>query len=303
MMYGLIRETVPQLSVKEKCRLSGVARSGYYRNLQNKLVVDDPYEMKLRDSIQQICLEMPRYGYRRVTQALHRKDYHTNHKRVLRLMRKDNLLCLRKKKRWFFTTDSSHAYRIYPNLVQTMTVTRPNQLWVADITYIRLVREFVYLAVILDAFSRRGIGWALSRHIDTQLSLNALTQALTTRTILPGLVHHSDRGVQYAATEYTDLLKAHNITISMSRKGNPYDNAMAESFMKTLKHDEVVLNEYDSFEQANDNIIQFLESVYNTKRLHSALGYKPPIEFEQEYFNSQNINNHNTLTSTFIVPI
>ena len=302
-MYGLIRESVPELSIECKCQLSIVPRSGYYRSLNSILAADDPYAMNLRDHIQRICLEMPRYGYRRVTEELCRRDHQVNHKRVLRLMREDNLLCLRKKKRWCSTTDSSHAYRIYPNLAKAMSITQPNQLWVADITYIRLDREFVYLAVILDAFSRRGIGWALSRHIDTQLAIAALAMALATRTIMPGIVHHSDRGVQYAATEYTDVLKAHGVTISMSRKGNPYDNAKAESFMKTLKYEEVLLNEYETFEEANKNIKTFLEIVYNNKRLHSALGYKPPVEFEQDFFNSQNINNLTTLTSVSTVPV
>lgn len=303
MMYELISTTSSELSIARKCQLSGVVRSGYYRNLKMASCNEDPHEMKLRDAIQRICLSYSRYGYRRVTQELHRTAHRVNHKCVLRLMREDNLLCLRKKKHWLATTDSTHAYRIYPNLAKEMTLTRPNQLWVADITYIRLPREFIYLAVVLDAFSRRSIGWALSRHIDTSLTIAALTMALTTRKPLPDLIHHSDRGVQYAATEYTDLLKTHGVSISMSRKGNPYDNAKAESFMKTLKYEEVYLNEYETFEQAKEQITMFLQSVYNSKRLHSSLNYKPPVEFEQDFFNSQNINNLTTLTCTSTVSV
>jgi len=289
-MSSVIGHESPQLSIHHKCQLAGVARSSYYRGLHRELL-DNPQEIQLRDQVQHICLSMPRYGYRRVTAELHRRGYMVNHKCVLRLMREDNLLCLRKK-RWIRTTDSSHGYRVYPNLTQGLTLTHPNQLWVADITYVR----FVYVAVILDAFSRRVIGWALSRHIDTALSLNALKMACETRTMTPGLIHHSDQGVQYAAREYTDFLKAHSISISMSRKGNPYDNALAESFIKTLKYEEVHLNEYEVFEDAYENIGRFINDLYNKKRLHSALGYKPPIEFENEFFNSHNMNNLLTLS-------
>jgi len=292
-MYSVISIASPQVSIQRKCELAGVVRSSYYRSLQLKPGAD-AQEMTLRDQTQRICLEMPRYGYRRVTVALCRMGFKVNHKRVLCLMHKDNLLCVRKK-RWIRTTDSSHAYRTYPNLTQELIVTRPNQLWIADITYVRLVREFVYLAVMVDAFSRRAIGWALSQHIDTQLSLHALRMALKTRTVLPELIHHSDQGVQYAATKYTDVLKAHSIAISMSRKGNPFDNATMESFIKTLKHEEVSLNEYETLQDARSNIGHFLDTVYNHKRLHSSLGYKPPVEFEHEFFNSQNTNNLITL--------
>ena len=292
MMYSLITQKSPELSIEHKCELLGVARSSYYRSLHPRSD-DDPFEMDLRDKIQRICLEMPRYGYRRVTAELRRRGYPVNHKRVVRLLREDNLLCV-PKKHWIRTTNSAHGYRVYPNLTQGLILTHPNQLWIADITYIRLVREFVYLAVMVDAFSRRSIGWALSRHIDTQLSLDALTMALRTRSVTAGLIHHSDQGVQYAATEYTELLKAHGIAISMSRKGNPYDNATAESFIKTLKYEEVYLNEYETFQDALENIGHFLDTVYNQKRLHSALGYKPPVEFENEFFNSH--TNTNALT-------
>ena len=293
-MYPVITQECSRLSIERKCQLAEATRSSYYRSLHPTLR-DETEEMTLRDHIQRICLEMPRYGYRRLAAELHRTGFTINHKRVLSLMRKDNLLCVRKK-RWIRTTNSLHSYRVYPNLTQQLVLTHPNQLWIADITYVRLVREFVYLAVIVDAFSRRAIGWALSRHINTQLSLDALRMALKTRTVMPGLIHHSDQGVQYAATEYTDLLKAHSITISMSRKGNPYDNATMESFIKTLKHEEVSLNEYETLDDATSNIGHFLDTVYNQRRLHSSLGYKPPVEFENEFFNSHTINNRFTLT-------
>ena len=202
-------------------------------------------------------------------------------------MLKDNLRC-RPKKRWIQTTDSKHGYRIYPNLARQMMLDRPNQLWVADITYIHLIDEFVYLAVILDAFSRCVVGWALARHIDTHLTRSALEMALATRTIEAGLVHHSDRGAQYASTHYVALLQSKNISVSMSRTGNPYDNAKAESFMKTLKTEEVSISEYDTIAEARVSIGNFIEIVYNQRRLHSALDYRPPAEFEAEYIKSQN---------------
>lgn len=196
-------------------------------------------------------------------------------------MREDNLLCLRKRK-YISTTGSGHGLPVYPNLAGDMVLSGINQLWVADITYIRLRREFVYLAVVLDAFSRRCIGWNLGRRLDDGLTLGALLHAIENRQVGPGLVHHSDRGVQYASREYTDLLKESGIAISMSRSGNPYDNAKAESFMKTLKYEEVYLWEYDSFEDAKEQIERFIENAYNIKRLHSAIGYLPPVEFEQQ---------------------
>lgn len=230
-----------------------------------------------------MCAESTSYGYRRATNELRRRGFCVGRKRIRTLMRKENLRC-RRKKRWIQTTDSRHGYRIYPNRAREMVVQRPDQLWVADITYIRLVYEFVYLAVIVDAFSRRAVGWALSRHIDTSLTLAALQKALQARTVKPGLVHHSDRGVQYASTEYVALLSSHGITISMSRKGNPYDNAKAESFMKTLKTEEVYISNYQTFFQAKEQIDHFIGIVYNNKRLHSALDYRPPAEFEACYF-------------------
>ena len=255
-----------------------MSRAGYYRFL--KVVEESAEEMQLRDAIQKIAVEMPTYGYRRITAELRRADWVVNRKRVLRIMREDNLLCLRGRS-FVLTTDSNHKLPVYPNLAKDLKVSGLNQLWVADITYIRLQSEFVYLSVILDAHSRRVIGWSLSKSLEADLAVNALKMALRRGRVEPGLVHHSDRGIQYAARVYTDLLTAHGIGISMSRSGNPYDNAKAESFMKTLKHEEVYRTEYRDFRDARWQIGRFIESVYNQKRLHSALGYLPPAEFEQ----------------------
>jgi putative transposase len=236
-------------------------------------------ELELRSQIQTIALEMRAYGYRPITAELHRRGFKVNHKRVLRLLREDNLLCLRQRA-FVRTTDSRHNLPIYPNLTRNLALSNINQLWVADITYIRLLREFIYLAVLLDAFSRRCIGWASSRHIDTQLTLNALQMALRTRTIQPGLIHHSDQGVQYAATDYVAVLHENKIEISMSRTGNPYDNAKAERFMRTLKYEEVYMNDYETLAEVRVSVEHFIDAVYNRKRLHSAIGYRPPVEFE-----------------------
>jgi transposase InsO family protein len=234
-------------------------------------------------------VEYPYYGYRRVTKELYAQGCAVNHKRVKRLMEEDNLLCLRRKPFVVPTTDSRHPYAIYPNLARGVVVTAINQLWVADITYIRLRREFIYLAVVLDAFSRRVIGWQLSDQITTQLTLGALKMALNHRALVDGAarpIHHSDRGVQYASTDYVSCLQQHGISISMSRKGNPYDNAKAESFMKTLKHEEVSMNEYESFDDAHEHLAGFLDS-YNHRRLHSALEYVAPATFENHCQQSQ----------------
>jgi len=261
------------------CELAAVSRAGFYR-WQHAPPVGD-IDLDLRDEIQQIALEWPCYGWRRVQAELERRGWVVNHKRVRRIMREDNLLCLRRRKFVVQTTDSNHDCPVYPNLAGSMQLTGMDQLWVADITYIRLETEFVYLAVVLDAYSRRVIGWALDRTLEDDLCIAALRMALRLRSPGPGLVHHSDRGVQYASGEYTGLLKEHQIRISMSRKGNPYDNATCESFMKTLKYEEVYRQEYRDLAEARASIQQFLEKVYNQKRLHSALGYLPPVEFEQ----------------------
>ena len=261
------------------CQMTGLSRAGYYRWRVPRQAT--PVEMEIRDEMQKIAVESPAYGYRRITAELQKRGFAINHKRVLRMMREDNLLCLRRRA-FLVTTDSRHHLPVYPNLArEMMTPTAINQLWVADITYVRLRTEFVYLAVILDAFSRRVIGWALGQTLEAELAITALRMALDQRQPLPGLVHHSDRGVQYASLAYTELLKQHQAAISMSRKGNPYDNAACESFMKTLKQEEVYRNEYLDFQDAVASIGEFLERVYNQQRLHSALGYLPPSEFEQ----------------------
>jgi putative transposase len=265
------------LSIERMVELGRVSRSGYYRFDDAEPGPDA--DMDLRDAIQKIAVEWPSYGRPRMTKELRRRGWRVNPKRVYRLMREDNLLCVRKRK-FVVTTDSNHTCKIYPNLARDMILTATDQLWRADITYIRLRDEFVFLAVILDAYSRRVIGWALDRTMEDSLTLTALRMALSRRVVEAGLVHHSDRGSQYASNDYTELLQAHGIQISMSRKGNPWDNAACESFMKTLKYEEVLRNEYRDLADARASIREFLEKVYNHKRLHSALGYLPPAEFE-----------------------
>ena len=265
------------LAIERMVELGRVSRSGFYR-LHEEHEADA--DMDLRDAMQRIAVEWPCYGRPRITAELRRRGWTVNPKRVYRILREDNLVCVRKRK-FIVTTDSNHGRTVYPNLASEMVVSDVDQLWVADITYIRLQDEFVFLAVILDACSRRVLGWALERTLEDELTLAALQMALSHRAIRPGLVHHSDRGSQYASTDYTNLLKAHGIQISMSRKGNPWDNAACESFMKSLKYEEVLRNEYRDLGEARRSIIRFLEQVYNEKRLHSALGYRPPVEFEQ----------------------
>ena len=265
--------------MRSLCAAGALSRASYYRGLQRR--DPEPETVALRDHIQKIALAFPAYGYRRITAELGRRGWGCNHKRVLRLMRQDNLLCLRRRKSFLRTTDSAHRFPVFANLAATLKPTAINRLWVADITYIRLRREFVYLAVVLDAYSRRVVGWALGRTLEAKLTLTALRRALAARAPLPGLVHHSDRGVQYACGDYTALLDEHGMRGSMSRCGNPYDNAYAESFMKTLKYEEVYRNEYADLDEAAASIGEFIEQVYNQQRLHSALGYRPPAEFEQ----------------------
>ena len=258
--------------------MTGLSRAGFYRWRVPRQAT--PVEMEMRDQMQKIALESPATATGESRSNCSSAASTVNHKRVLRMMREDNLLCVRRRA-FVVTTDSRHNLPVYPNLAREMTPTAINQLWVADITYIRLRTEFVYLAVVLDAFSRRVIGWALGRTLEAELAVTALRMALIERQPPPGLVHHSDRGVQYASHDYTEMLKQHQATISMSRKGNPYDNAACESFMKTLKYEEVYRNEYRDFHEAHASIGEFLERVYNQKRLHSALGYVPPAEFEK----------------------
>lgn len=268
------------LTIRRMVKLGGVSRAGFYRfgAIAGKPGRDD--DVDLRDAIQRIALEWPSYGRPRITAELRRQGWRVNPKRVYRLMREDNLLCVRKRKFVVATTDSDHGRRVYANLAAQMTLNGINQLWVADITYIRLETEFVYLAVVIDAFSRRVIGWALDRTIEDDLTLAALRMALDRRRPLAGLVHHSDRGSQYASGDYTDLLKTHGCEISMSHKASPWENAGCESWMKTLKHEEVYRQEYRDLAEARASIERFIEKVYNRRRLHSALGYLPPVEFE-----------------------
>ncbi len=270
--------TPRSLSVRQLCILLDVNRAWYYARSARR-PPEDQEAIALRDAIERIVLAFPGYGYRRVSKQLQREGWTVNHKRVLRVMREESLLC-QLKRRFVPTTDSGHGWRTYPNLLRDTMFDAPDQAWIADITYIRLPTAFIYLAAVLDAYSRRCIGWALSRWIDTALTLAALTMALTTRQPAPGLIHHSDRGVQYASGDYVTALEAVGARISMAARGNPYENAQAESFFKTLKYEEVYLKEYRSFEEAEANLERFIEDVYNTKRLHSSLGYLPPVEFE-----------------------
>jgi len=275
MSYAIQEAAAQGASLLNLCQMAGISRACYYRGLAAKPQSDDP----LRPQVRQVALNWSCYGYRRITHELKRQGACVNHKRVLRLMREENLV-RRPKKRFVATTNSDHRLPVYPNLAAEMDITAPDQLWVSDLTYIRLGHEFIYLAVVLDACSRRCLGWSLGRRLEAALATSALKMALTERK---PEVHHSDRGVQYASGQYTSLLKESGVQISMSRKGNPYDNAKAESFMKTLKCEQVYLSEYDNLADANAQIGHFLEAVYNQKRLHSSLGYLPPAEYEQLY--------------------
>ena len=265
------------LTIGQMCEASGVSRATFYRGWQ--ATEPNAEQVALRDAIQRLALNKRQRGYRLVTQHLKREGWRINHKRVLRLMREDNLLCIRRR-RFVITTDSNHSWKIYPNLARSMVLTDLNQLWVADITYVRLRWEFVYVAVILDVYSRRVVGWSVQKQIDTKLTLEALELALNQRRPPVGLVHHSDRGVQYACGAYVQRLESHGIILSMSRPGNPWDNAWAESFMKTLKAEEVDAQRYRDLAHARSSIGTFIEDIYNHERLHSSLSYRSPAEFE-----------------------
>ena len=276
-MIERVHEEHPGMSIERLCCLMGVSRSWYYA--RPPTTEKAKKDVELRDTIERIVLEFPGYGYRRVTVALRREGWDANHKRVLRIMREETLLC-QIKRRFVPTTDSAHAFGRYPNLIKDIEIDGLNQVWISDITYIRLPTTFCYLAAVLDAYSRRCVGWHLSRLIDTRLTLVALEMALAARRAEVGLIHHSDQGVQYASSEYVERLEEAGARISMASVGNPYENAKAESFFRTLKMEEVYLKDYRNFEEAEENIAEFIEEVYNRKRLHSSLGYLPPVEFE-----------------------
>jgi putative transposase len=267
--------------VERTCQLLGMSRASYYR--VGRAPQPDPEGTALRHAIEELVLQFPGYGYRRGTKQLQREGWHVNHKRVLRIMREESLLC-RLKRRWVRTTDSAHGLTVYPNLLPQAgwrSLTGPNQAWVADITYIRLPQGFCYLAAILDAYSRKVVGWELGQELDARFVLAALKRALKERQPARGWIHHSDRGVQYACRDYVTRLEAAGARISMSGKGCPRDNAQAESFMRTLKHEEVYLQDYQTYPEAERSIGRFIDDVYNQKRLHSSLGYRPPSEFEE----------------------
>jgi transposase InsO family protein len=269
-----------KLGLREMCEMAGISRASYYRRWQSWKPTEE--QMALRDRLQGLALKYRYYGYRPITKLLKREGWVVNHKRVLRLMREDNLLSLRRRK-FVATTQRDADQRVYPNLARRMQLSGLDQLWVADITYVRLRTEFVYVAVILDVYSRRVVGWSIGRHLDSTLAQRALQRAVHQRQPRAGLVHHSDRGWQYACQEYTALLAGWGIEASMSRAGNPWDNAFAESFMKTLKTEEVDGRRYRNLEEATTLIETFIDEFYNQERLHSALGYQSPADFEANF--------------------
>lgn len=280
------------LRIERMCQLAHVSRAGFYRSWQEHQPMEE--DMDVRSAIQGIAVaHRRRYGYRRITAELRRRGLLVNHKRVARLMREDNLLAVQPRA-FVVTTDSDHALEVALNLASRLTLTGMNQLWVADITYIRLRAEFVYLAVMLDAYSRKVVGWALDRTLAARLPMAALTHAIAERHPPPGVVHHSDRGVQYASGEYVTMLRTHHMIPSMSRPANPYDNASCESFMKTLKREEIYANTYRDLEHLRAHLEAFIDRYYNRDRLHSALGYRPPEEFERTMV-STNISGGATL--------
>ena len=260
------------------CELAGVSRASFYRDWEQK--APSEAEMALRDAIQRTALAHRDHGYRRITPLLQRAGFVVGQEKVRRILRSDNLLAVRRRK-FVVTTDSNHRFRIHPNLAESMELTAVNQLWVADITYIRLQREFVFLAVVLDAFSRKAIGWELGRTLETKLALAALEEAIASRHPQPGLVHHSDRGTQYASNDYLQRLEACGAHLSMSRPASPWENGKCESFIKTLKREEIDARRYASFAELRQHVDEFMDQIYNKVRLHSALGYRSPEEFEQ----------------------
>jgi len=270
-----------RLSIEHMCQLVAVSRRGFYRSLRQRAPAEE--ETEVQSLIQQIYLEhRRRYGYRRITAELHRRGVQVNRKKVARMMRDDNLLAIQPK-RFMVTTNSQHDCEVYLNLASRMRLTGINQLWVADLTYVRLKGEFVYLAVILDRFSRKVVGWALDRTLmSSRLTVVALERAVAHRQPPAGLVHHSDRGLQYASPEYVTALARYGMVASMSRPATPFDNASCESFIKTLKREEIYANRYDSLEHLRANIEEFIDEYYNRQRLHSALGYRSPEEFEKQ---------------------
>ena len=269
--------------------------STYYKIKHREVSQTDEQEVAIRDKLERLAVDFPGYGYRRMTIALRQDGLLVNHKRVLRIMRQSELLCCLTKAFRVETTDSDHGYYRYPNLIKNMEITELNEVWQADITYIRIIQGFVYLAMILDAFSRKVVGYAISEHLDTELALSALKMAVETRKPAAGCIHHSDQGIQYASHEYTEYLKDNEFGISMSRRGNCYDNAKAESFFKTLKREEVYLNDYQTIADVKKCIPYFIEQVYNAKRLHSALGYCSPDAFEKALENKAGNNSQSVL--------
>jgi len=261
------------------CELAGVSRASFYRTWEQK--EPTAAAMAVRDAIQRATIAYRYYGYRRIAFQLQRQGFMVSPKKVRRLMREDNLVAVRRRK-FVVTTDSDHRFHVHPNLAQHLELTDINQLWVADLTYLRLGQEFAYLAVVLDAYSRRVIGWSLGRSLEARLALDALERAIVMRQPKPGLVHHSDQGVQYACQSYVDRLEVCGAVLSMSRPGRPWENGKCESFIKTLKHEELDARQYRTLEELHAHVTEFIEQIYNLKRLHSALAYRSPIEFEHQ---------------------
>ncbi len=266
------------MTVQRLCELTGVSRASFYRGWEQK--APSEAEAALRDAVQRTALAYRGYGYRRITPLVQRAGFMVGQEKVRRILRSDNLLAVHRRK-FVATTDSNHRFRVYPNLAESLDVTAVNQLWVADITHLRLRSEFVFLAVVLDAFSRRVIGWDLGRTLDTKLPLAALEKAIAARRPQPGLVHHSDHGTQYASNEYVKRLEAFGALISMSRAGSPWENGTCESFIKTLKREEIDARRYSGFAELQRHLDEFIEQIYNKVRLHSALGYRSPEQFEE----------------------